>query len=368
MSLWEVYRPSLPGCFFAFALLMCVTYNARAQEGEVTEGDNRLPVIEDRDSVRRYFIKGFPDKFFVYPVLKRRSLSFDLVRKDPDASLTYKPNNKFSFGMGMYIFELGIELAFAIPLREQSIERFGESRSRDIGLNILAKRWGVDAFSQNYQGFYVTDANNRPASGEPYPQRRDIRTKNFGFTTYYLFNHQRFSLRSSFNYSERQLISKGSFILLGGLYTFRVSSDSSIVMENQQPFFGPEVDFTRLRYTTFGIAPGYSINLIYKHFFLHTTLAIGPAHHWINYDLEGKPRTNHDITINSFFSGRLAVGYNGYRFFGGISFVSQGSNLRFGDVRFSHDNSVFKVLAGYRFDEFGVLKKRVWDWLPVLGL
>jgi hypothetical protein len=50
--------------------------------------------------------------------------------------------------------------------------------------------------------------------------------------------------------------------------------------------------------------------------------------------------------------------------FGGISFISQGSTLKFDDVNFSNNNSVFKVIFGYRFLETGILKKRVWDMLP----
>src|SRR5688500_2770428 len=115
--------------------------------------------------------------------------------------------------MGVYMFELGAELAFAIPLNEQSIERFCESKARDIQLNVLAKRWGVDAFYQRYRGFYIVDNENEPLANEPFPQRPDIGTKNFGATVHYVFNHQKFSFRSVYNYSERQLFSKGSFLL-----------------------------------------------------------------------------------------------------------------------------------------------------------
>jgi len=264
----------------------------------------------------------------------------------------------------MYVFEFGVELAFAIPLREQSIQRYGESDAKDLQLNVLAKRWGVDAFWQDYSGFYIIDEERVPMPDEPFPQRPDIVTKNFGFSGYYLFNHEKVSFRSSYNYSERQLHSRGSFILLGALYTFRVAGDSSVVKADRREDFGADADFTRLRYTTFGLAPGYTYNLIYHNFFLNMTLALGPAHHWINYDLEGRPSTRYDIAVNSFFATRLAIGYNGQRLFGGVSFVSQGSTLRIEDNTFSNNNSVFKVLVGYRFPEFGILRKRVWDLLP----
>lgn len=333
-------------------------------DDDITETETALPVTEDKDSVRRYYIKGFPDYFFIYPVLKQRTLNFEMAKTDRSSVLTYKPNNTYSLGVGAYIFELGVELAFAIPLRERSLERFGESKARDIGLNVLSKRWGVDAFYQRYRGFYLLDKESQPLPDEAYPQRPDINIKNFGVTGHYVFNHQKFSFRSAYNFSERQLYSKGSFLLFSSIYTFRVASDSSIIKGDRQIDFGENVNFVRLRYTTFSIAPGYTFNLTFNNFFLNTTLAFGPAHHWVNYDLEGSTSTSHDIAINSFFGARVAIGYNGYRMFGGIGFISQGSTLNFDEVNFSNNNSVFKVVVGYRFNEVGILKKRVIDMIP----
>jgi hypothetical protein len=349
---------------FLSAILL-VTQLAWAQEdAEAAETDELPPVTQDKDSVRRYYIKQFPEYFFVYPVLKQRSLHFELARKNRSSVLTYKPNNTYNLGLGVYLFELGLEFSFAIPLQEKSLARFGESKARDIQLNILSKRWGVDVFNQRYSGFYIVDNENEPLANEPFPQRPDISTRNFGFTGHYVFNNQKFSFRSAYNFAERQLYSRGSFLLFGTLNTFRVAADSSIVNESREPSFGDHVDFTRLRYTTFSIAPGYTFNLTYNNFFINTTLALGPAHHWINYELQGSPASYHDTAINSFVGGRVAIGYNGYRIFGGISFISQGSTIKFDGVNFSNNNGVFKILVGYRFKEFGILKKRVWDMVP----
>ena len=345
---------------YLFFVIVLVPWHAWAQnDGLILE-----PVTSDKDSLRRYYIQGFPDYFFVYPVLKQRSLNFELAGNDRKSLLTYKPNNTYNLGLGFYLFELGVEFSFAIPLREQSLERFGESESRDLHLNVLTKRWGVDVVYQHYSGFFLVDRENEPQATEPFPQRPDIDTRNFGFTGHYIFNNQKFSFRSAYNFSERQLYSNGSFLLFASLNTFRVAADSSIVPDRSKSNFGNHVDFTRLRYTTFSIAPGYTFNLTYHNFFLNTTLALGPAHHWMNYDLEHNTETQHDITINAFVSARVAIGYNGYRIFGGIGFMSQGSSIGFEDVNFSNNNSVFKLLVGYRFREVGILKKRIWDMVP----
>jgi hypothetical protein len=337
---------------------LLVTANAIAQQDiEIS------PPVMKKDSVRDLYIKRFPDHFNVYPVIKQRSLNFELEKRDGSDLLTFKPNNSFSFGVGLYLFELNFELAFAIPIKEKTKSIYGSSEARDIQLNILGRKFGLDAFYQKYTGFYITDKGDEPESGSPFPQRPDIESRNYGLTGNYVFNNQKFSFRSVYNFAERQLYSKGSFLMFSNVGSFRLTADSSILSTSQEAVFGDNVSFTHLKFTTFSLAPGYTYSLIFKNFFLNGTLSIGPAHHWINYKLKGGEERN-EIEINAFVAARLGIGYNGDRLFGGITFVTQGSQVRFEDVRFSSSNGSFKILIGYRFREFGPLKKRVWDLIP----
>jgi hypothetical protein len=318
----------------------------------------------EQDSVRAYYVKSFPDHFFLYPVLKQRSLSFQLEKRGTNGELvTYKPNTSYSFGVGTYLFELGFELTFAIPLDQKELEIYGQSKARDLQLNVLGKQFGVDAFYQKYNGFYVTDSKVTIPADVAYPQRPDVSSKNTGITGNYVFNNKRFSFRSAYNFAERQVFSKGSFLLFTSISSFKLSADSSIINKSQRSIFSDELTFTKLKYATFGIAPGYTYSIVFKNFFLNGTLSVGPAHHWITYRLEGG-NDQHETAINSFVAVRLALGYNGERFFGGISFLSQGSNVKFKETTFSNNNGAFKILVGYRFREFGILSKRVWDLIP----
>jgi hypothetical protein len=264
---------------------------------------------------------------------------------------------------GFTYLKSGAEIAFAVPLNEQSKEIYGESEARDVQLNLLGKRWGMDIFYQKYSGFYITDKNNEPDAGQPYPQRPDIVSRNFGVTGHYVFNRNRFSFRAVYNFSERQMYSKGSFLLFTSINSFRFSADRSILTPEQELIFGEDVSFKHLRYSTFSIAPGYTYSLIFKNFFLNGALSIGPAHHWIRYQQESGDDKD-DIEINSFVAARIGIGYNGERLFGGIGFYSQGNNVKFEDVQFSNNNGSFKILIGYRFREFGFLKHRAWDAIP----
>ena len=344
--------------FAAFLVFCWITRDAFSQEPATI-----LSPGEQADSIRESHIQRFPDHFFIYPVLKQRSLSFELARADRTKRLTFKPNNTFSVGLGVYLFEVGAELAFAVPLDQLSKNIYGDSDARDLNLSVMGKRFGLDAFYQRYTGFYITEKDRLPAPGSPFPHRADLVSRNFGITGNYVFNYSKFSFSAFYNYAERQLQSKGSFLLSANISTFRVAGDSSIITTAQESDFGPEVSFTRLRYTTFSIAPGYTYSLVFRNFFLNGALSAGPAHHWISYQLKSGD-TKDDIALNSFVTARIGIGYNGNRIFGGIGFFTRGSVVKIQDAEFSNSNGSFKILMGYRFLEKGFLTRRAWDLLP----
>lgn len=316
------------------------------------------------DSLRAFYIQEYPDNFFVWPVLKHRSLNFEVRdRNDDKQHVVFKPNNRASAGFGFYVFEVGFEVTFSIPLDEQQKQIFGETEARDLQVNILTKSWGVDLYHQKYSGFYKDDLRIKsPVDGS---KRPDIDTRNFGISGVYVLNHQKFSLRSSYNYAERQLQKKGSFILYGTINSFKADADSAMLSPVVRAGFGDGSDFEDLRYTTLSVAPGYSYNFVMKKFFINGTITVGPAHHWVYYKQE-TGEEHYDVSFNATTTVRLAVGYNSDRLFGGIGFNIQSRTVAFEDVRFENTSSTFRILIGYRFQEKGILKKRAWDFLPFL--
>jgi len=99
----------------------------------------------------------------------------------------------------------------------------------------------------------------------------------------------------------------------------------------------------------------------FKNFFINGSVSIGPANHWLHY--ESATTEKSEITLNSFADIRLAFGYNSDRFFSGVSFIAQSRNIKFEQLEFTSTNTTFKMVVGYRFKEFGILKYRAWDLL-----
>jgi hypothetical protein len=319
-----------------------------------------------KDSLRNIYIERFRDHFFIWPLLKGRTTQFEIQQESNRGNkLTFKPNNTAGLGFGVYIFEVGVELTFAVPINAERESLFGKTKATDLQLNLLGKRWGLDLFYQNYNGFYVDDPNGKIVTGAPYPQRPDLRTRNLGINGIYFFN-KRFSLRSAYNFSERQRKSAGSFSLSGTLNFFRVQGDSALYSKKYEPVFGAGTAFYQIDMNTFSVSPGYSYTLVVKSFFANASLSVGPAYHWVDYQVGGQSRSA--SSLNSFFDIRAGIGYNGKRFFCGVNLVNQTRTVKFENILFANSSTTFKLLFGYRFKEFGILKKRAADLLPVIGV
>ncbi len=323
--------------------------------GGWSQSDSLRKEPNSHDSLRSLYIKRYPDHFSLWAVIKSRSLGFDARNIKTNDAIRYRPNSRTSLGVGLYLFEVLAEITFSVPEEPSSVEKFGSTRVRDVQLNAIGKFWGADAYWQRYNGFYLD--NSAAAVNGIFPQRADIKATNFGMSGFYVFNRQKFSLRSAYNFSEHQLKRGGSWMVIGTVNSFRISGDSSFFESTD-----PSSELVSMRYTTLGLAPGYSYSYVYQNFFFNGTVGFGPAHNWMFIRHPDGKEVN-SVSINSYSLVRLGIGYNSDRFFGGLGFSVQSRNLRIEDVRYSNSTSVFKVLFGYRFREFGFLKKRAVDLL-----
>lgn len=316
------------------------------------------------DSVRAKHIRKYPDHFFIWPVIKRRSLSFDVENTlNPGDALHFKPNNTFAAGVGVYLFDISAELSVSIPLDEKSRSRYGSSDVRDLSATVMGRHWAIDGFVQHYSSFYLSNPVPAIKANQAFPLRPDIDLTNVGGNGIYVFNKKKFSLWSAYNFSERQLKSQGSALIAWTVNTLNMTGDSLVLTQNYINRLKATTNFRDIRYATFSIAPGYSYSLIFRKIFLNASLSIGPAHHWVYYtgsDAKG----HYDIAINYFVDSRIALGYNSDRWFGGITFVSQARTVRFQEMQLSTSSESFRMLIGYRLKEKGVLTKTWKDFFP----
>lgn len=314
------------------------------------------------------YIQSYRDKFFVWPVIKQRQLSFRLQESGAGGkSVEFKPNNAYGLGLGVYLFDLGLEFVFPLPVAEDRTNVYGATRSTDLQLNILSRRWGGDIVYQRYKGFYLSNPDPPVPTGMPYPQRPDVVSENLGINGVYTFNPRKFSLRSSFTFADRQLKSSGGFLLSGSFNLFEIDGDSAILNPAYSALLGQQRSFTSLDYRTYAVAPGYAHNfIIKKNYFLSLLFALGPAVQDFRYtDDVGVQHAN--TRVNSYLDARIAFGYSTDKFFTGLTVSSQARNVVIDDIRFTSITTTTRILFGWRFAEWGFLKHSVWELLPPWG-
>jgi len=324
----------------------------------------RLNAQSPQDSLRNIYIRKYPDRFFIWPVIKHRSLSFDVSsEKQPDDVLSFQPNNSYSIGVGAYLFDISAEVSLSIPLDEKSTNRFGASETRDLSTSLLGSNWGIDAFVQRYESFYLSNPSPKVPANQSYPVRSDIRLTNFGGSGLYIFNRNKFSLWSAYNFSERQLKSKGSALIAWTINNVHLTADSVVLSSPYLARLKTNTNFNDVRYATFSVAPGYSYNVVWKKLFFNASLAVGPAHHWVYY-VGGDGIPHYDIAINTFVDARLALGYSSDRWFGGVTFVSQSRAVKFEEITLETQSNSFRMLVGYRIVKKGFMKKTWREFFP----
>ncbi|UII32726.1 DUF4421 domain-containing protein [Fulvivirga ulvae] len=312
-------------------------------------------------AVREAYIQEFPDRFYLKPILTVRNMSLRVDDKVGDQqSVKYEPINNTYLGLGLYMFNLGLELSLRLPSSDEDEQQYGETSAFDFQTNIYTKRWGADVAYQNYEGFYIKNPEDRFLewrSDHPFIQREDLEVMNFQLNGFYMFNNDKFSYRSSYMQADKQKKSAGSFLLGTTFGVFRFRADSSLIPVSGEAANSDKGHVEAGKFTTLGILPGYTYNFILKDFYLNLSFSAGPANIWTrSTTTEG---TDSAVKIRPVVGARVAVGYNSEKFFCGFSMVSQSVSYGLDNIDVNGQTGNAKLFFGIRFLEKGVMKKNL---------
>lgn len=317
-------------------------------------------MAQDYDSVRSIYVKEFPDYFNGQIIATDRLLILNLIGREGEKSrINYAPNDRGYIGLAAYVFDVGIGLSVKVPAAfERDKDKYGSTDFIDLQGNIYGKKWCFDGTFQKYEGFFLNNAVDiTPGfeSGDNFPQRADLGVMNIIINGIYILNHQKFSFRSGFNQADKQIKSAGSPILLLSASRFGINADSVLIPDNVADDFGNLSEIVDGRFITMSVLPGYAYNLVFRDLFvnINATAGIGLQHQKL--DLGNDSRAKYAIEPR--FNFRAALGYDNERFFAGASFLLQRSTINMDGMRINNIAGNYKFFVGYRFKEFGILKK-----------
>lgn len=196
---------------------------------------------------------------------------------------------------------------FSIPISDLGTGT-DEEEGRGWGLGLrLYRRYGYFRTQFRYtNGFRLTEKDGSSTF------RDDIQLFTAYVFGYHLLSAKQFSLRSSFNQRDRQIKSRGSF-LLGGLANRRrlLADNLSIPLNN-----GKQAEVERFAQTNIGLGGGYAYTqIINKHFFITPLLYAGPEIRFTNIEREGEGRMAETVRVGLQLRSRLSIGWNTNKYF-----------------------------------------------------
>ncbi|MES2380833.1 MAG: DUF4421 family protein [Bacteroidota bacterium] len=318
-----------------------------------------LNQLSAQDSLRR---KQLPREYFIDDISDQLNVSLFALTNKSDinvigkagANLTYTPNDYTAIGVSVRLNWLGLAFSYA-PKNIQEKEK-GTTTYTNIKLSSYGKKMGFDIYYLDYSGYYLNNTKDVLPNTPPktFYIRNDLSTLNIGANYYYIFNHKRYSYRSTFIQNEIQKHSAGSFMLSTSLNYYNIRADSSIVPRNVNPDkFGAESKLQKGDFYNLCFMPGYGHTFVaYKRFFL-TLSAFGGI------DFQQQHYTSELINGNKVFDefeiipramGRAGIGYNYRRFFTGLTGVADVYNLPLGkNERISYSVGSVSFYFGYHF-------------------
>lgn len=330
----------------ASMLCLLVTHILPAQ----TVGD----IVTTKDSLKtkNAYIADFSQNYMARVFYANRNFSFNLrSRIGEKRTIQYAPNGQNYVGFGFFFKKTGLELGLKLPVSDALNQRYGKTKYFNLQTNYYGDKIGADLAFQRYQGFYVknpyeTDTTWLP--GNNYPQRKDIIARNISVNVYYIFNNKKFSYRAAFAQTERQVKSAGSFVMMGAVSHLRFGSSNSFIPEAQLATFGEKTSFKEGNFYSIALLPGYAHTFVVNSYYLSLSfhLGVGIQHkHYIVSD-----RLYDDLNIFRKSNLRIAGGYYGKRFLGGLSLIIDNTPIQLQNVVLSASMVNVKIFAGYRFN------------------
>ncbi len=254
--------------------------------------------------------------------------------RDPSADtiIRYQPNENFNIGAGFNYKWAGISGAFNFKFINNDNHIYGNTTSFDLQSDIYTRKYIWTINLQSYYGFYWGNVNVFDTTWsirDSVPLRPDIISVNLGANMIYTFNHEKFSFKAPYVYTERQMRSAGSWLYGAYISLYSLQTDSVIVPIMLQTAYPLYDSLTSLTTFNIGSSIGYSYTFIFfDKFYFNGTLMIGLSLQAVGaYDLfgrmlmeEGKFSTKSHL--------RLSLGANDDKSYYGISVILDSYPIR----------------------------------------
>lgn len=297
-------------------------------------------------------IQSHSDKLGIYAYSIRKFRTYELKNKEVDKRLKFEPNGQTNLGLGFNYKWMGVGIAVGLPFMNKDNDIYGETSRFDLQLNLFSRFFGVSAYYQNYQGFYLSNPDDFYTwdNKSPYPLLSDLQSASIGASAFYFFNNKKFSYKAAFVRNEVQRRSAGGFVLGGYFDLDVVTTRSGFIPEELPDSLENIFDFNGYSTYIAGVSFGYAYTLVFlKRTFINLSLVPGIGYRnlsiwYITSITETKP--SFSGSINS----RVSIGYEGKRLYLGLLGIVNAESFKYESVDISSNTGQIRFYIGKRFN------------------
>jgi len=299
------------------------------------------------------YIVSYPYHFQCRAVSVNRQSAINLLNTEEDENINFSTNNPFSFGFAVDYSWISLEYTKSIKGFEFTDSRKGQTESSAFRLKLNGRRFSGNLYLRNAHGFHLENIEKWVPDWfddhEKYPGSDDLNTKIIAGNIYYTFNYRKFSNAAAYRQSERQIKSAGSPLI--GILANIEEISSKTPMIKTDSLVEKFLNISRVRYLKTGLFGGYMHTFsIQKRFFIHGSVNQGFMYSVGSGQYHDTEETSKLNALGFSVFARLALGYNGTKWFAGSLFsadffVSDVSS----ELTSSTAYTYLKIYVGYRF-------------------
>ena len=233
-----------------------------------------------------------------------------------------------------------------------NVAKKGDTKYRNLNLNIGGNRWLLENSYRSYKGFYNKNTSRYDTTFFTtgiYDQNPRISSESYKTKFLFFTNANKFSFKSGYSSSYHQLKTAFSFVLSANIHYNRVNSDSSFFPLPVRRYYDTHQSLIGLNVFSFSVYGGGSLNLVlWKHLLMNFTLIIGPEEQWRNYNYLNthKSQTLFYTSVSGDF--RASIGYSHKHFFMLLNTTSDFSWYNASQITFLSRYGAVNFLIGAR--------------------
>lgn len=256
------------------------------------------------------YIQPFEQKLSVKTYISKNLLLLNRDSDVKDEEVSYMSNTPVGIGLGFSWHNSSISFGYGFDFMRDKEK--GKTKSLDFQYHHYGRKYVADFYFLKYKGFYIDEKSGK--DDKEIELCPDLTINQYGVAGQYVFNGNKFSYKATFDQSERQLKSAGSFILGGSAFLTEIKSDSSFIVDEKKDFRNFQI----------GVSAGYAYTwIIKKNYFITASTTAG-----MNF---GKENGNNKLKVYPTALPRVSFGYNHKDWSLGMSFVGNMVSVAFSD-------------------------------------